>query len=148
MYGSDVHGRSCGFDGNFLEQNSKAKTHFVALANHVSLNPTAYNKERNCGRCVRFKCKCKDEQIETTDGKLTVEPCKDVQGKEVVAMVIDKCGSCKGFGDLDLSIGAWADVTGGEGEARSVFTSGDKLSKSLLKKFREDNPFLQIPWEL
>jgi len=45
-----------------------------------------------------------------------MEACID--GKEVVAMVLDSCPTCHQYGDLDLSSGAWNDVTGNDAYSR------------------------------
>ena len=68
----------------------------------------------NCGRCVRVKCSCDQENPQhAQDGK----PCQP-DGKETIVMVVDSCPSCPYVGDIDLSYSAWDAVTGNESPSK------------------------------
>ena len=107
VYAEKPNGGNCGLDWDFIQANSKAYTHFVALPKGTY---NAYDDHMNCGRCVRFKCSCEQTQFDFA--------CENARGKEVIAMVTDSCPSCHIYHDLDLSFAAWDEVTGGQSGSR------------------------------
>ena len=111
VYSANPEGGNCDFPWSFIQQHSKAYTHFVALPS-VLPDANAYDNHMSCGRCVRFKCNCAEEQ------SLFDFACENAQGHEVIAMVVNSCPSCHIFGDLDLSNAAWDEVTGNQTHSR------------------------------
>ena len=111
VYSANPEGGNCDFPWSFIQQHSKAYTHFVALPS-VLPDANAYDNHMSCGRCVRFKCNCAEQQ------SLFDFACENAQGHEVIAMVVNSCPSCHIFGDLDLSNAAWDEVTGNQTHSR------------------------------
>ena len=111
VFSANPEGGNCDFPWDFIKQHSKAYTHFVALPFFLP-GANAYDDHMSCGRCVRFKCNCADEQSRFPHA------CENAQGHEVIVMAVNSCPSCHLFGDLDLSNAAWDEVTGNQTHSR------------------------------